>query len=141
MWVKSPARAKWLRDNADKNREYKRRSANKAYAANPEKFRKRSRDWRQANQQRVRQRDRIYRRKYADKRKATFRAWREKNRSYYRQRNQQDVDGLAEWYVRAKLSRATCVKPSEWPASLVELMRTNLKIKRLLWQRLKTSPN
>lgn len=133
-------RAKWLKENAEKVRQYKRRSAKKAYAANPEKYKRRQKKWRKQNNQWARERDAIYRQKYASDRRAQFAAWRKKHRNYFKARHDADVDNLAEWYVRAKLSRKTAIKPSEWPASLVELMRAQLKVKRL-WRNLKTLKN
>lgn len=134
------ARDLWLKNNAEKVREYKRRSAKKAYAANPSKFKRSQKKWRKENNKWARERDAIYRKKYADERRSQFAAWRKKHRAYFKRRHDADVDNLAEWYVRAKLSRKTCIKPSEWPAPLVELMRAQLKVKRL-WRHLKTSKN
>lgn len=125
------ARRQWLKDNADKVREYKRRSAAKAYDSNPHKFSLKQKAWRSKNNGLARRRDAAYRRKYAQQRKAYFDAWRRQHREYFKARHNSDIAGLADWYVRAKLSRQTSVKPSEWPASLVELKRAQLKVKRL----------
>lgn len=135
------ARRQWNEKNADKIRQWKRVSANKSYAANPAKFSDRAREWRKNNRQRVLERDSKYRIKYAEQRRAQFNAWRQKHSDYFKVRHDADVDALANWYVRAKLSRKTCIPPSGWPAPLVELMRAQLKLKRLLWQHQKTSKN
>ena len=134
------SRIQWLRDNADRVAEYKRRSAKKAYHANPIKFRLRQKNWRIKNSLWVRMRDAKYRQKYADKRRHQFSVWRKLHRCYYRVRHDADVANLANWYVRAKLSRKSCVKPSEWPEALVNLMRAQLKVKRLCHNQ-KTSKN
>ena len=133
-------RALWLQKNAKRVLGYKRKSAAKAYAANPEKFTARSAKWRKQNNERARKRDAIYRAKYAKQRRAQFAAWRKDHPEYFRQRHAHEVADLANWYVRAKLSRNTSVRPSEWPEELVELMRINLKVKRLCRES-KTSNN
>ncbi len=134
------ARDLWLKRNAEKVREYKRRSAKKAYLANPSKFKHRQKKWRKENNARARSRDAKYRAKYAQSRRKQFKAWREKHREYFRGRNTSDVRNLANWYVRMKLSQGTQIQPREWPGDLVELKRAKIKLTRLC-RALQQTPN
>lgn len=134
------ARDLWLKRNAEKVREYKRRSAKKAYLANPSKFKRRQKKWRKENNARARARDAKYRAKYAQSRRKQFKAWREKHREYFRGRNTSDVRNLANWYVRMKLSQGTQIQPREWPGDLAELKRAKIKLTRLC-RALQQTPN
>lgn len=81
--------------------------------------------------------------------KEYFKEWRRRNRSDYLAkgraryasnphkyclasslRHQLGRDELRDCYVRKILSFRTCIKPSEWPADLVELKRAQLKLHR-----------
>ena len=121
----------WLRNNGERVRAYKRKSAKKAYAANPRKFCDRSKAWRRDNNQAARERDARYREKYAATRCKQFKAWWKSHRGYFRERNRKQVDELANWYVRQKLSQNTTIKPSDWPAALVDLKRAEMKVRKL----------
>jgi hypothetical protein len=125
------SREAWLKANADKVREYKRRSGNKAYAKDPEKFKLRQKNWRKKNLLYARARDKKYRQKYAKQRRQQFKAWRESHREYFRDRNKTEVINLANWYVRMQLSKGTHIPPSLWPADLAELKRAKIKLTRL----------
>lgn len=137
----TPAREQWLKRNADRVREYKRRSNAKRYAEDPERFLEANRKWRRLHPEEVRERDRKYRERYASKRRVWGRKWRQSHRNYFRQRNQYDVDRLANWYVRERMSRGTSIAPRDWPEPLVQLNRVTIQIKRMIWQRQRTSPN
>lgn len=127
----SEAQRQWRIKNADRVRASRRKHALKAYRENPEKFLQRAKQWRANNKAAVRARDAVYRQKNAAKRREQFRRWRTKHKDYFRGKNRQMVVGLANWYVRQRLSRNSIVAPSSWPAPLVECKRAQMKVSRL----------
>ena len=127
-WVQAnPEKAKAIRDRCRqkhpeylvRQREYKKRHAptmrdyqRRWRAANPDRIRE------QSKRDLMRNRERVYRHVRA-----------------YRNRQ---TDQLADYYVRRKLSRNSPIHWRDWPQTLVDLKRAELKLKRL-WQTPKAS--
>lgn len=116
-------RSKWARENKDKVNAQQRR-------------------WRQANNEYARQRDKKYRAKRTRETvRNQMRRFRERHPEYSAMYHRKQIVNLADWYVRARMSRGTSLPPKAWPAVLVELNKTNIKLKRQLWHSQKTSTN
>lgn len=116
-------RAKWSRENKEKVNAQQRR-------------------WRKANNDYARQRDKKYRAKRTrETMRDQMRRFREKHPEYSAMYHRKQIVNLADWYVRARMSRGTAIPPKAWPDGLVELNKTNIKLKRQLWHSQKTSTN
>ena len=106
--------------------------------------------WRKENAEIARQRGRdwdakhpganaLQLREYYQRHKETHmgkvKAWQSENRArvrgYTRKSMARHAAELTDYYVRAKLSRGTRLKPAAWPEALVRLKRAELKLKRL----------
>lgn len=91
----------------------------------------RRKELRNQNHERVLKQEAIYRKNNIERIRVQKSRYMKKNRDFYRRRTKEGINNLESWYVRLKLSADTCVKPSEWPDSIVELKRAQLKLKRI----------
>lgn len=140
--------AKWRASRTEYEREWRKRNPDrvKAYKAkysstHREQLYARSRRWITAHPEWVRERNKKYRVKYREKRRASMAAWRKRNPEYNKLAHQEQIKGLADWYVRARMSRRTTIPPKAWPQVLVDAVKQTIKTKRLLWQLRRTSLN
>lgn len=129
-------RKQWRERNKDKCKEYRR----KWNSLNKDKVNAQQRSWRERNKEAARLRDKKYRKKYCEKLRIAHRKYLASNPGYNAAYHRKQIENLADWYVRARMSRGTNVPPKLWPDELVELQKTNIKLKRL-WQNQPTSQN
>ena len=102
---------------------------------NPELARKRGREWDAKNPGKNAEQLREYYLRHKARHTEKVNKWqnenREKVRGYVRKSMSLQVANLTDYYVRSKLTRDGMIKRDEWPASLVNLKRAQLKLTRL----------
>lgn len=132
----------WRKKNPQKVKDYANKYARKWYSENKHVASERQRAFREKNREHTRIRDAMYRAKYADKRKAYAREYmrrlRIENPEITKKYHAGQIDKVADWYVRAKMSSGNSVPRDAWPENLVELKKQIIKTKRI-WKRQKDS--
>lgn len=132
----------WREKNREKVKAYAKKYAARWYAENPQVAAERQRKFREQNREHVKARDAKYRARYADKRKAYLKGYmrrlRDANPMLSKEYHARQIEKMADWYVRGKLSAGTSVPRDAWPESIVELKRQIIKTKRV-WKRQKDS--
>ena len=128
--TRSAYQRSWRQANREKMKAYRREWArrNPAYMSAAQK-RKRAR-----NPEHTRQMDRKYAIRFRAQRMVYLKQWLAEHPGYREAVYKEQVAKCADWYVRARMSRGTSIKPADWPAELVELNRQNIKLKRL-WKK------
>lgn len=132
----------WREKNREKVKAYAKKYAARWYAENPQVSAERQRKFREQNKEHVKARDAKYRARYKDKRKVYMKEYmrrlRDADPMLSKEYHARQIEKLADWYVRGKLSAGNSVPRDEWPESIVKLKRQIIKTKRL-WKRQKDS--
>jgi hypothetical protein len=121
---------RWVRKR-ERNRLWMARWRNN----NPELARQRGREWDAKHPGKNAEQLRGYYLRHKVRHTEKVNRWqnenREKVRGYVRKSMRLQIANLTDYYVRSKLTRDGMIKRDEWPASLVNLKRAQLKLTRL----------